>query len=408
MVSPAQPTANAGMHYVWTNQRHSDVPDNTSSGAAIPTSQCRSGASGSGCWQRNRWSQPGYHSRVADPSAAALIRDAGGFAAHRHQPPPVPRLFAPGAPPVASSGVPIQSYEAGRQYLAHRQVPVSRNSVVTQIQHQHQHYASMGEQNFVQGTLVDKQTSKGVGAAALAGRRRGMVYPHPDLPPQLTANSNGSCKYTKHKSMPVPLGRGFYDYSTISSSSNIVSNTKPAVQQQTDVGGLQRLSRRVSGAEGPASNCCSCSSHLSGMQDSMNPQAEPAPAPSSTSAPVAEPDLRAGWSGPQWLPRILRARLHHESASSSSSTALHHHRRGQMQRIERRVHRLVTTGAVRVAARALVPLLTQLCMVVWSTMHSGSQNQQIQDALYPAAIILLSLQGLLDMMLYYVFDTQAN
>ncbi|KAJ2519128.1 hypothetical protein GGI11_002663 [Coemansia sp. RSA 2049] len=414
MVSPAQPTTSAGMHYVWTKQRHSDVPDNTSSGAAILPSQCRSGATGSGCWQKNRWSQPGCHSHVVDSSTAAIIRDAGGFAAHRHQPPPVPRLFAPGAPPVASSGVPIQSYEAGRQYLAHRQVPVSRNSIVTQIQHQHQHYPSMCEQTFAQGTLVDKQTSKAAGAAAavLAGCRRGVVYPHPDLPPQLatTANSNSSYKYAKHKSMPVPLGRGFYNYSTISSSSNIVSNAKPTMQQQqhTDVGGSQRLSRRVSGAEGPASSCCSCNSNIGGMQDPMNPQAEPAPVPSSTSAPVAEPDLRADWSGPQWLPRILRARPHHESASSSPSTASHHHRRGQMQRIERRVHRLVTTGAVRVAARALVPLLTQLCMVVWSTMHSGSQHQQIQDALYPAAIILLSLQGLLDMMLYYVFDTQAN
>ncbi|KAJ1818999.1 hypothetical protein LPJ60_004017 [Coemansia sp. RSA 2675] len=79
---------------------------------------------------------------------------------------------------------------------------------------------------------------------------------------------------------------------------------------------------------------------------------------------------------------------------------------GQMQRIERRVHMLVATGALRVATRAMVPLVTQLCMVVWSTMHA--LNAAGVQTVYSAAILLLSTQGLLDMALYHIFDTQAD
>ncbi|KAJ2731628.1 hypothetical protein IW152_004394 [Coemansia sp. BCRC 34962] len=81
---------------------------------------------------------------------------------------------------------------------------------------------------------------------------------------------------------------------------------------------------------------------------------------------------------------------------------------GQMQRIERRVHMLVATGALRVATRAMVPLVTQLCMVVWSTLHSINASDSVQTKVYSAAILLLSTQGLLDMALYYIFDTQAE
>ncbi|KAJ2409102.1 hypothetical protein GGF41_006613, partial [Coemansia sp. RSA 2531] len=81
---------------------------------------------------------------------------------------------------------------------------------------------------------------------------------------------------------------------------------------------------------------------------------------------------------------------------------------GQMQRIERRVHMLVATGALRVATRAMVPLVTQLCMVVWSTLHSINASDGVLTKVYAAAILLLSTQGLLDMALYHIFDTQAD
>ncbi|KAJ2867637.1 hypothetical protein GGH94_000715 [Coemansia aciculifera] len=81
---------------------------------------------------------------------------------------------------------------------------------------------------------------------------------------------------------------------------------------------------------------------------------------------------------------------------------------GQMQRIERRVHMLVATGALRVATRAMVPLVTQLCMVVWSTLHSINASDGVLTKVYAAAILLLSTQGLLDMALYHFFDTQAD
>ncbi|KAJ2469233.1 hypothetical protein GGI03_000495 [Coemansia sp. RSA 2337] len=81
---------------------------------------------------------------------------------------------------------------------------------------------------------------------------------------------------------------------------------------------------------------------------------------------------------------------------------------GQMQRIERRVHMLVATGALRVATRAMVPLVTQLCMVVWSTLHSLNASDGVLTKVYAAAILLLSTQGLLDMALYHIFDTQAD
>ncbi|KAJ2813070.1 hypothetical protein H4S07_000951, partial [Coemansia furcata] len=81
---------------------------------------------------------------------------------------------------------------------------------------------------------------------------------------------------------------------------------------------------------------------------------------------------------------------------------------GQIQRIERRVHMLVATGALRVATRAMVPLVTQLCMVVWSTMHALNAPSGVLTKVYIAAILLLSTQGLLDMALYHIFDTQAD
>ncbi|KAJ2005472.1 hypothetical protein GGI04_002237 [Coemansia thaxteri] len=80
----------------------------------------------------------------------------------------------------------------------------------------------------------------------------------------------------------------------------------------------------------------------------------------------------------------------------------------QMQRIERRVRMLVATGALRVATRAMVPLVTQLCMVVWSTMHSVNASMSSQSSVYAAAILLLSTQGILDMALYHIFDTQSD
>ncbi|KAJ1883262.1 hypothetical protein LPJ57_000275 [Coemansia sp. RSA 486] len=89
---------------------------------------------------------------------------------------------------------------------------------------------------------------------------------------------------------------------------------------------------------------------------------------------------------------------------------------GQIQRIERRVHTLVATGALRVATRAMVPLVTQLCMVIWSTTHSLLPEPAIRDGsgdssdsvLYSVAILLLSLQGILDMALYFIYDTHSD
>ncbi|ORX69120.1 hypothetical protein DL89DRAFT_268143 [Linderina pennispora] len=79
-----------------------------------------------------------------------------------------------------------------------------------------------------------------------------------------------------------------------------------------------------------------------------------------------------------------------------------------LQRIEARVRILVATGALRVGARALVPVLTQLAMVVWSTLHSLGASTHVCYVAYAVAIMLLSLQGTLDMALYYIFDTHSD
>ncbi|KAJ2609081.1 hypothetical protein H4S08_004201 [Coemansia sp. RSA 1365] len=81
---------------------------------------------------------------------------------------------------------------------------------------------------------------------------------------------------------------------------------------------------------------------------------------------------------------------------------------GQIRRIEQRVHVLIATGALRVATRAMVPLITQLTMVVWSTLYSLGLLYTSHGSLYMTAILLLSTQGLLGMMLYYIFDTQSD
>ncbi|KAI8320547.1 hypothetical protein GQ54DRAFT_305451 [Martensiomyces pterosporus] len=79
-----------------------------------------------------------------------------------------------------------------------------------------------------------------------------------------------------------------------------------------------------------------------------------------------------------------------------------------IQRVERRVKLLVATGALRVGTRALVPLLTQLGMVVWSTLQATGVHQQSRETAYAVAALLLSMQGTLDMALYYIFDTQMD
>ncbi|KAJ2076654.1 hypothetical protein H4R24_005579 [Coemansia sp. RSA 988] len=81
---------------------------------------------------------------------------------------------------------------------------------------------------------------------------------------------------------------------------------------------------------------------------------------------------------------------------------------GQIRRIEQRVHVLIATGALRVATRAMVPLITQLAMVVWSTSYSLGLLRASRGLLYTTAILMLSTQGLLGMMLYYIFDTQSD
>ncbi|KAJ2851640.1 hypothetical protein IWW36_000963 [Coemansia brasiliensis] len=78
---------------------------------------------------------------------------------------------------------------------------------------------------------------------------------------------------------------------------------------------------------------------------------------------------------------------------------------GQLQRIEQRIHVLIATGALRVGMRAMVPLLTQLPLVAWSSSYTVQPHTHL---LYIVAILLLSTQGLLDMMLYYIFDTQND
>ncbi|KAJ1853296.1 hypothetical protein GGH12_004631 [Coemansia sp. RSA 1822] len=77
---------------------------------------------------------------------------------------------------------------------------------------------------------------------------------------------------------------------------------------------------------------------------------------------------------------------------------------GQLHRIEQRIHVLISAGALRVGMRATVPLLTQLPLVIWSTLHTTNDPQ----LMYAVAILMLSIQGLLDMMLYYIFDTQND
>lgn len=97
-----------------------------------------------------------------------------------------------------------------------------------------------------------------------------------------------------------------------------------------------------------------------------------------------------------------------ELRGGSLQSAIRNSVRPQMKQIERRVHALVAIGAVRVGSRALVPLITHAIMVVWSTLHSINALASIQSHLYAAAIILFSLQGLLDMALYFYFDTQSD
>ncbi|KAJ2366564.1 hypothetical protein H4S02_010450, partial [Coemansia sp. RSA 2611] len=77
-----------------------------------------------------------------------------------------------------------------------------------------------------------------------------------------------------------------------------------------------------------------------------------------------------------------------------------------LRRIEERIQVLIATGAMRVAMRAMVPLLTQLPLVAWSSVYAGGRHRA--HSLYMAATLALSIQGLLDMMLYYIFDTQND
>ncbi|KAJ1724057.1 hypothetical protein LPJ53_001631 [Coemansia erecta] len=98
----------------------------------------------------------------------------------------------------------------------------------------------------------------------------------------------------------------------------------------------------------------------------------------------------------------------HAGGQNGAKNRRTHKTQGQIQRIERRVHTLVATGALRVATRAMVPLLTQLAMVIWSTVHALGRHRGANTTLYAAAILLLSLQGTLDMALYFIFDTHSD
>ncbi|KAJ2322248.1 hypothetical protein IWW52_000201 [Coemansia sp. RSA 2704] len=103
------------------------------------------------------------------------------------------------------------------------------------------------------------------------------------------------------------------------------------------------------------------------------------------------------------LPVAPRTRHDHQQQQPASCMS---RSTGQLRRIEERIQVLIATGAMRVAMRAMVPLLTQLPLVAWSSVYAGGRHRA--HSLYMAATLALSIQGLLDMMLYYIFDTQND
>ncbi|KAJ2774571.1 hypothetical protein IWQ56_000523 [Coemansia nantahalensis] len=124
-----------------------------------------------------------------------------------------------------------------------------------------------------------------------------------------------------------------------------------------------------------------------------------------------------GWAsdGPQTQPPGAVANAmppakdeHTASAKQTGGSSTRDASARHMRRIERRVHMLISTGAMRMAARSVVPFATQLAMVVWSTVYAANRGASSHPALYAAAILLLSTQGLLDMMLYYIFEMQPD
>ncbi|KAJ2214864.1 hypothetical protein IW140_004224 [Coemansia sp. RSA 1813] len=456
IVSPT--TQSSGkMHLMWSQQQqqqqqhrqqrqqrqqrhHSDIfgaPHTTAN------NQLSNNSSGGKQSQQNdkyyRWSQP----RSLELKDKTTIKDVNGFAAHRHQPPPVPHLLTPtGAGPVGPHQ--HQPYDSSnRSHLAHRRLhPSSSSSSRTSVT---THTQSPTRDVFLPHSagVADKQTAN----TAAAAIRKGYYFVHPA---EIPGNNGQHHRYAKHMSMPMPrCGSNRYEYT----SNNLARTTQHFVdgfQQQQHIpdarnsGSVLAPASRNSygGSDGLAGGSgglqCSvpeslkreahqCHQHIPATIPSSQENV-PVPAGSPSIQDHNGPETNRWWDMFRWLMTCLPSRntepptttigMQKRSPGGVSGPSTYQHRaRGQMQRIERRVRRLVTTGAVRVATRALVPLITQLCMVAWSTMHSldnaaGSVAKQLhhkeEDGMYAAAAILLSLQGFLDMLLYYVFDTQAN
>ncbi|KAI9504869.1 hypothetical protein BX070DRAFT_221042 [Coemansia spiralis] len=227
----------------------------------------------------------------------------------------------------------------------------------------------------------------------------------------------GSHRYAKHMSMPMPLEPA----STNKHAACDCTKTQQLALQQditheqlfSDTSGGYMSKPGTTRVSNGASELPSRLSISMPNGSSRRTEIE-SPTDSVNSSPNKSSLLYSSlcWIGLQWQ-RLTNMQYTRSNASVPqveyrNFNTYQGRARGQMQRIERRVHRLVTTGAMRVAARAMVPLITQLIMIAWSTMHSLDVMDSRQDSMYIAATILLSLQGSLDMLLYYVFDTQAD
>ncbi|KAJ2869009.1 hypothetical protein GGI22_000516 [Coemansia erecta] len=368
----------------------------------------------------NRWSQPGN----MGVKAKATLRDANGFAAHRHQPPPVPYLLT------AAGSQQLAYDSSGRSRLAlHRQLlPPPSSSNRTSIT------------TYTKSPIKDTfpPYSAGIADRQATTSRKGYYFVHPA---EISANSSQHRrKYAKHMSMPMPQSYRCTSNPPPASGKQRIHDARNgssvlAPSSRSSCGGYERSACGTGGFR--------CSAHGSWKKEANGPNVPAIIPPTHANVPVpvgtcgSQDPIKRGasrWANAVvgWLVSCLPGQHHKDHTSImdmqklspggvSGLSTYQHRARGQIQRIERRIHRLLTTGAVRVATRALVPLITQLCMVAWSTMHSlgnstTAASRQIhrsvkdgeEDAMYAAAVILLSLQGLLDMFLYYAFDTQAN
>ncbi|KAJ2827653.1 hypothetical protein FBU31_003113 [Coemansia sp. 'formosensis'] len=255
------------------------------------------------------------------------------------------------------------------------------------------------------------------GASPLAMEHRplyGFYAQRPVAPPPLLPGQQKGRRMAKHMSMPVASG---------AIGRHATSPVEPEYNDQGAAAYMAtRHARQLSMPPAAASQKKKKQSRHSGatfahgsQHPSANAEQTPAPEPLPKALQAldgtAKPSIHVNLPGKP-LPNAAAPTQRAQQGLFLGALFGHRGKRretqGQIQRIERRVHMLVATGALRVATRAMVPLVTQLCMVVWSTMHALNAPSGVLTKVYIAAILLLSTQGLLDMALYHIFDTQAD